>query len=331
MPLSGSKQRELGGFFAWGGCRVWVARGFEGAGRTQVGMGRHGKGVLRRGILIGIVEEGAHFFDALCDKGARLREIVGREMDVARGIGLQIHISQVQIGKRDAPLRGRIQRVHRELMAVRCALAPGFPVENEDAFAIANRHVEHDPNLGLAQREIGEFLDAEVVLGQHGLQCGVRIGRKKGLETRRNALDRLHLVRCQKGFAVIVFKQIGISGWGTPPMLLLGIPKVLVEQILRVGLHSLRGNPASHLQRLEHLPDGLVDHSSDELGNRGHFFEAIEQLGLRVCVLLPTVPTAVVIKIILPLAGLKHAVPRGGPGKFVLENGHENRGRGDGY
>ena len=119
-----------------------------------------------------------------------------------------------------------------------------------------------------------------------------------------------------------MFKQIGISGWGTPPVLLLGIPKVLVKQVLRVGLHRLRGHAASHLQRLEHLLDGLVDHSSDELGNRGHFFEAIEQLGVRVCVLLPSAPTAVVVEIILPLAGFKHAMPRGRPGKFVLKNGH---------
>ena len=191
-----SEQRELGGGFRRGGCRVWIARGLEGAGRALMGMGRHGKGVLRRGILIGIVEERAHFLDALVDKDARLCEIVGREVDTARGVGLQIHISQVQIGKRDAPLRRGIQGVHRELVAVRCVLAPGLPVENQDAFAIADRHVEHHPNFGLAQREIREFLDAEVVLGQNGLQGGVRIGRKKGLETRRNALDRLHPGRC---------------------------------------------------------------------------------------------------------------------------------------
>ena len=85
-----------GGLF--GGSVIGIARGFEGAGGTQVGICRHWEGVLLSGVLLGIVEEGAHFLDALGDKDTGLVEVVGREVQGALGIGLQVDVLKVQVG-----------------------------------------------------------------------------------------------------------------------------------------------------------------------------------------------------------------------------------------
>lgn len=89
-----------GGF--WGGLSgrslIGIAHGFEGAGGTQVGICRHWEGVLRCGVLLGVVEERAHFLDAIGDKDTGLVEVVGREVQSAFGVGLQVDILEVQVG-----------------------------------------------------------------------------------------------------------------------------------------------------------------------------------------------------------------------------------------
>ncbi|MDE2698264.1 MAG: hypothetical protein OXI23_05295 [Gemmatimonadota bacterium] len=108
-------------------------------------------------------------------------------------------------------MRGGVQGVHSELVAVGLAFAPGFPVEDIDRFVAANRHVEHDPDFGTGKGKICEVFNGEIVFGVGRLQGGVGFGGEKSVETRRDVIGRLVLIGFCKGFVVIVFKQIGVS------------------------------------------------------------------------------------------------------------------------